>query len=124
LLAALLEYEKGLRGSADAIEGRLITGKDFSRFSLVLNLVAQRHFEEGEVVEFGYAMGIKAGLTEMIGVGIEFDKRIAEERTAHLTPGFYASLSHALDLRIRASFGLGDPAGNGPSVRSVIIYSF
>ena len=121
-LAALLEYSKGL-GASDNIEARVIAGRDLGPLSLVVNLIAERRMEAGEHVEFGYAAGVKANLTTFLAAGLEFDSRAGHDRASRLTPGLYASLSHAIDVRFGATINVGDTRNNGPSWRTTLIYA-
>lgn len=124
-LAALLEYEKGLRGLHDAFEGRFIVGRDFRPISLVANIIFQKNSdEEGRRFKFRYAVGVKNSFNETIGMGIELDGGTQHETGVRLTPGIYTTLTKDLDLRVGVSFGLGDTGDEGLSLRGTLLYEF
>jgi hypothetical protein len=106
------------------VEEKLILEKDFGRFALVANLVAEQkllHLYDGHAWEVDF--GARYEVVPQLRLGAEF--WTIQETVAGMTEGSYyagPSISFAtskLWLQVGAGFGLGDTSG-ATFVRSVI----
>ncbi|MFQ5798027.1 MAG: hypothetical protein ACE5H0_04940 [Bacteroidota bacterium] len=106
-VAVLLEYEKGFGEELDALEGRVIVGRQFRSISLVANVIGERNLEEGEKVHYRYTIGVKKNLSSAFGFGLELDGGLHKGNGFSLTPGLYGVITSGFDYRLGPSFGFG-----------------
>jgi len=117
-IALYAEYKNpnGRRDAAsDEIEGKLILSRDFGRWNVVGNLIAERKINEHEDLQWEYTAGISTALNSKVRMGLELRETLGDQgefgihRKNHelqLMPVVAANLNPHARILFGPAFGL------------------